>query len=245
MRANTIPVVIIVQILLFAGGVFSYARPQPDFTLWGTVYVNGTALTREDTGYTVTLEVKGQGLVRYTMGENPAYGDHYVLKVPMDDEPAMKNKGQAGDVASIYVNGNAATESPLALGAYGETVEMDVHAAFKVFEPEADVFPTSLDFGEAMVGSVSSLTVEVANTGTVDLSIESIGLGEGSSADFSVSAQISGITLMPGADYAFDVSYEPLDEGQDGGIVLIRVGGVKMPLITVPLSGRGVTENAP
>ena len=239
MRVNKIPVVIIIQILLFAGGTFTYARPQPDFTLWGTAYVNGAALTHEDIGYNITLEVQGKELVRYRMGETPAYGDYYVLKIPMDDDPAVAGKGQPGDDAFIYINGNAVNESPLTLGKFGETVEKDIHASFIVFEPESHVYPAALDFGEVLTGSLSSLRLTISNTGTADLNVKNIGLIEGSSADFSIISGLSDMILIRGAEVTVEVVYSPSDEGADGGIVEIHVNDKTKPVIAVPLSGKG------
>jgi hypothetical protein len=118
-----------VLLLLFcAGSISAFARPQPDFTFYGTAYVNGTPLTQTDTGYTITLEADGIELVRYRMGDDPGYGDNYVLIVPMDDDPAVTTKGQEGDTAYVYINGVEVDESPLTLGDYGKTLPQDINA---------------------------------------------------------------------------------------------------------------------
>ncbi|RLG90101.1 hypothetical protein DRO34_06205, partial [Candidatus Bathyarchaeota archaeon] len=173
-------VFILINVLLLAGSTSVLAKPQPDFTFWGTAYVNGVPLTQTDTDYTITLEVDGIELVRYTMGDIPTYGDFYVLAVPMDDDPAVTNKGQAGDTAYIYINGNPVDENPLTLGSYGGTQQLNIHVT--IGEPEIDVTPMSLDYGDVFIGSSSSLSVTIANTGTADLEVTSIELGVGSSS---------------------------------------------------------------
>ncbi|RLC77666.1 MAG: hypothetical protein DRI61_11120, partial [Chloroflexi bacterium] len=150
-------VFILINVLLLAGSTSVLAKPQPDFTFWGTAYVNGVPLTQTDTDYTITLEVDGIELVRYTMGDIPTYGDFYVLAVPMDDDPAVTNKGQAGDTAYIYINGNPVDENPLTLGSYGGTQQLNIHVT--IGEPEIDVTPMSLDYGDVFIGSSSSLSV--------------------------------------------------------------------------------------
>jgi hypothetical protein len=130
-RALGMYIGVLLLIIIATGGTAAFAIPQPDFTFWGTVYVNGAALTRDDTDLTITLEVEGQELVRYTMGDNPTHMDYYVLIVPMDDNSAVTDKGQKGDIASIYINSVEVTESPITLDEYGKTVEQDLHASIQ------------------------------------------------------------------------------------------------------------------
>ena len=80
-----------------------FAEARPDVTFYGTVYVNDQAMTATNTDCTVTVAVDGVELARYTLGSETRYGNHYVLKVPMDDNPKRPKKAQAGDIAHVYV----------------------------------------------------------------------------------------------------------------------------------------------
>jgi hypothetical protein len=93
-------------VLLVSGGALA-KLPEPDNVVYGVI--------RADT-VTVSLQVRGQSIASYTKGENPAAGDFYVLRVPMDAlEPAEPGTARPGEPAKLFVNGQ-----PVALVALGE-----------------------------------------------------------------------------------------------------------------------------
>ncbi len=92
-----------------------HAAPDFPVTYYGTCYVDGTALTASDTGYTFTVEVDGELLVSYTMGTD---GNFYVLKIPMVTINDNETFGaHPEDIARIFVNGIEVDESPQVLPA--------------------------------------------------------------------------------------------------------------------------------
>ena len=224
MRYKNIRRIALFSFLLFVTGTVPLiARPQPDFTLWGTAYVNGVPLTRKHSEYTISIEVNGRELARYTMGSVPAFGDYYVLKIPMDDDPALTSKGKTGDTARIFINGSEIDEPSFFLGNYGETVQQDIHVNLLVYKPEIDVTPQALDYGEVLVGSYSSLSIQITNTGNADLDIARIGLRENSSVDFLITYGPARTVLIPGDSITLEVSYYPLEEGEDRGTLEIGI----------------------
>ena len=111
--------------------------PDRDYTIWGTAYVDGVALTRSDTGYAVSLQVDGAELDSYIMGGKPINEDWYVLKIPMSIGE-LPGYAQPGDTAYIYTNGVLVAEAylepahqsmalPITIGNPGETVRMAVY----------------------------------------------------------------------------------------------------------------------
>ena len=98
------------------------AVPLPDYTLYGSVTVNGNKLTKEDSNI-ISLSVDGKELVKFQMGDVNA--DAYVLKIPMNSE---KTEGYArtGDLARIYVDGVEVDQSPVTIGDFGTTVKLDL-----------------------------------------------------------------------------------------------------------------------
>jgi hypothetical protein len=230
----------VLSLLFVAVSVSVIARPQPDYTLWGTAYVNGVPLTQKHTGYVIRVEVDGTELVRYTMGSVQSYGDHYVLKVPMDDDPSCTQKGHAGDIAHIFINDSAVDDLPAVLGGYGKTVQRDLHATILVHETGLDVSPAALDFGEVFIGSFSSLSLRISNTGSADLCITSIELGEGCSGDFLITSLPAYMTLKPGDAVCVELSYYPLEEGGDRGTLEIVTDDEEISGIKVPISGAGI-----
>ena len=210
-------------LLFLTGTVSLIAKPQPDFTLWGTAFVNGVPLTQKHSEYTISVEVDGIELIRYPMGSVPAFGDYYVLKIPMDDDPVITSKGQPGDTARIFINGSEIDEPSFFLGNYGETVQQDIHAHLLVYKPDIDVTPAFLDYGEVLVGFYSSLLIRITNTGNADLDITRIGLREDSSTDFLITYGPTRAILIPGDSITLEVSYSPLEEGEDKGILEIGI----------------------
>ncbi|RLG90100.1 hypothetical protein DRO34_06200 [Candidatus Bathyarchaeota archaeon] len=120
------------SIILCFGLVFlcsdqvAFAMPQMDFTLYGRATVRGKALRSSDTNHIITLEVNGVELVRYIMGSSASYGDYYVLKVPMDSDPRVRDKAYRGDIAKVFINGRPISENPVTIGSPGETVLLDI-----------------------------------------------------------------------------------------------------------------------
>jgi hypothetical protein len=226
-------------LLFVAVSVSVVARPQPDYTLWGKAYVNGVPLTQKHTGYIIRLEVDGTELVRYAMGSIPSYGDHYVLKIPMNDDPSCAHKGHAGDSAHIFINETAVDETPVVLGGYGKTVQKDLHATFPVHESGIDVSPAELDFGEVFIGSFSSLSLLISNTGSADLRITSIELGEDSSKNFLITSFPAYMTLVPGDSACVELSYYPLEEREDKGTLEIVIEDEEISGIKVTIFGSG------
>jgi len=98
------------------------AVPIPDYTLYGKVTVDGTILTKDDSNI-ISLTVDGKELTSFTMGEVDA--DAYVLRVPMNSEE-IEGFAQVGDTARIYIDGKEADQSPVTIGDFGTTVNLDL-----------------------------------------------------------------------------------------------------------------------
>ena len=76
--------------------------PEPDSILYGIALLEGVPLTAADTHVTVELRINGDLVASYRMGDEPATGDHYVLRVPMDAlEPRTAGTARHGDTAII------------------------------------------------------------------------------------------------------------------------------------------------
>lgn len=136
-------VIALLTIMFGVGGPGAWGKepsgiPDRDFTLWGTAYVDGVALTRDEAGYTISLQVDSVELAFYVMGSRTANADWYVLRVPMS---AGERSGyaQPGDIAQIYINGvpivaayleptHQPVTIPITVGDAAETVRMDVYA---------------------------------------------------------------------------------------------------------------------
>ena len=78
---------------------------EPDHVLYGNATWYGADLPA---GANVTLVVAGQAdpIASYQMGSDPALGEMYALRIPMDSlEPRTAGTARPGEQATIYING--------------------------------------------------------------------------------------------------------------------------------------------
>ena len=103
--------IILMSLILLCdlSGHMAWSSPAQDYTLLGLVTVNGVTLTTADPDfgdYSIFLQVEelpGETLVTYVMGSTGAFGDYYVLKVPMSTPPRDAGRALTGDTAHIGV----------------------------------------------------------------------------------------------------------------------------------------------
>ena len=127
--------------------------------------------------------------------------------------------------------------------------------------PCVQVTPLDIDFGAVLIDTAAEATVEVSNCGNADITVSSLALVEGTSADLTLAATLDGLDdaclgdrrrpcrgearIQPNATRTFTVRYAPEDDGADGGRVLLEtdVGGDEA--IEVDLFGRATDVAAP
>lgn len=108
--------VLVVSMMVFLASFLISGRvsgkiPEPDNIIYG---LTGTDVVN------IVLEVNGQPIASYTMGDNVDAGDYYVLRVPMDGmEPREPGTAKEGDEGLIYVNGETEPVASLILGERG------------------------------------------------------------------------------------------------------------------------------
>ncbi len=122
-----------------------------------------------------------------------------------------------------------------------------VHLYGTGIEPDIDVSPVSIDYGDLPVGATSApVPVTIANIGTYDLIIGSITIVGTDPLDFIIASDnASGHTLGPGESANISVRFSPQDVGA-------RVAGVQIPssdpdesAVFVLLNGTGTTPPEP
>ena len=86
------------------------------------------------------------------------------------------------------------------------------------------------------MGSSSTLTVTVGNTGTAQLVVSGVELGEGTSTDFSLPSPSPVIMFPRGESLLVDVAYRPSDALSDSGILRITSDDFDEPEVTVSLT---------
>lgn len=97
--------------------------------------------------------------------------------------------------------------------------------------------PTSLSFGSVVVGSNSSLSDKLTNSGATSITISQIAT---TGTGFSVSGITSPMTLSAGQSATLSVKFAPTATGSASGSVTVT-SNASNPTLTIPLSGTGQT----
>jgi Abnormal spindle-like microcephaly-assoc'd, ASPM-SPD-2-Hydin len=164
-----------------------------------------------------------------------------------DYSSAAVDPSSTGDVwlTGEYAAVSSLTEtSGCAWGTY--TAELNVGTSTAA--PVASVSPTSISFGNQVVGTKSSLhTVTVTNTGNASLVIPASGVSVTDPTDFKVSSDTcattsAGSTLAPGVSCTFVVAFAPASVASFSATVDILDNAAGSPQ-TVALTGRGVKRH--
>lgn len=100
--------------------------------------------------------------------------------------------------------------------------------------------PSSLSFGNVIVGSNQSLSETLTNTGASSVTISQAGI---SGVGFSLSGLATPTTLTPGQSTTFTVAFTSASAGSVTGNVTIT-SSASNPSLTIPLSATAVTPGA-
>jgi hypothetical protein len=100
------------------------------------------------------------------------------------------------------------------------------------------VSPTTINFGDVLVGHSGSLSLKVSNTGNSALTTTR---GTISGSGFSMIGGLSGLTLQPGQSDSVTVVFEPAVAGSASGAISIVAG---VTTISVALSGSGTAATS-
>jgi len=98
--------------------------------------------------------------------------------------------------------------------------------------------PSSLSFGKVTVGSKLALSETLTNTGGSSVTISQASI---TGTGFSLEGIATPLTLPSGQSTTFTVTFTPLSAADSGGNVTIT-STASNPILTVPISGTGVTQ---
>jgi len=108
--------------------------------------------------------------------------------------------------------------------------------------PAIAVEPASLDFGNVTVGQTRDLTVTVRNTGSANLTVNSIA---SSNARFSATLPAPPFTVTAGASQTVTIRFSPTAAGPQSGTVTFNSNDPATPARAVSVIGSGATAQAP
>ncbi len=105
-------------------------------------------------------------------------------------------------------------------------------------EPFIEVEPLALDFWEASLGETVELSFVVRSVGTAPLTVQEITLGSG--VDFALLDTADLLSLKPGEEADFRVSFSPTAAGELGDLATVYSNDADQPAVDVTLSGTGL-----
>lgn len=218
-----------------------------------TVSLSGTG-----TAATVTLSASTSSL---------SFSGIYVGNSSAQNVTMTNNGNTSATISKVSVNAKDFTASgitsPLTLGA-GQTATMTVTFTPSASEnvtgnitvstsqgasavvavtgngvqPALTITPSSASFGDVTVGSPSSQTIQLTNSGTGTLSITQVNV---TGSGFSTSSLTLPISLTAGQSTTFNVQFSPAAAGAVTGSVSVVSNAVGSPA-SIPLSGTGIAQ---
>jgi len=98
--------------------------------------------------------------------------------------------------------------------------------------------PSSVNFGNVIVGNSQTVPLTITNTGGVNVTISSASV---SGSGFSYSGPNLPVTLTAGQSTTFNAIFTPTAAGASSGALTIN-SNAQNPMLTVPLTGTGVAQ---
>ncbi len=137
------------------------------------------------------------------------------------------------DLGCLEIASNDPDENPVTLNleGTGQTPSLP--------QPDINLSPAALDFGDVSTGTLSSLQTLVQNLGDADLTVSIVNWCAGTSTEYSWNG--GNFIVAPGASQAVTVNYTPMDDGLDQGCLDFSSDDPDESLVSLGLSGSGVT----
>ena len=146
------------------------------------------------------------------------------------------NAGASCTVAVTFKPSTAATlRGTLSVATSATPLPLTVALSGVGTQPLLSVAPTSLAFGNTLLGSSSTLSLTLRNAGNDAVD----GLNLSATQDFNVTSTCGITTLNAGSSCSISVTYHPTATGNTSGTLTIRSTDPASPL-AVPLTGAGI-----
>jgi hypothetical protein len=143
-------------------------------------------------------------------------------------------------VTTLVTTPATATSQVLTAGTYGRGIWQIATATAGSTLTTATVSPTSLAFGSRTVGTASAVQiVTLKATGTVSLTVSSVGMTGNAAADYSETDNCAGTVLAKNVTCQLKVSFTPTQTGSRSGTLAINAN-VSGGQLLVPLTGTGL-----
>jgi hypothetical protein len=198
----------------------------------GSSQENVTVSTGADFGVKITnVEITGPNASAFNLQGNPCegftLGTNNSCQIYIQFQPTTAGPQQA----QLEID-NDGTASPLFVSLSGTGLN----------GPALDVSPTQATFGNVLVGSSTSQTFTLTDSGDAPLALQELFIAAGSPQVFPMVDGCSGRQLAAGASCQVTVGFIPIAAGvKDAALFVISNQG---PVSIIGLSGTGVTPNS-
>ncbi len=109
-----------------------------------------------------------------------------------------------------------------------------------VIEPDIELAQSAYDLGDVEIGQSATEVVWIANKGNANLTIESVGWADGSSADFAITPFQLPLTVEPNSMAGVQVVFSPSVEGAASAVMQILSSDPNESLVEVYFAGAGI-----
>jgi predicted phage tail protein len=106
--------------------------------------------------------------------------------------------------------------------------------------PQLTADSSNLSFGNVVVGSSSTASITLTNSGGAPATISSAGI---SAQSFSISSALAGAVIAPGQAVTLGVTFTPATASAFSGTITIASNAPNSP-ISIPVSGTGIASTA-
>ena len=166
------------------------------------------------------------------------YGREFSVNgVPV--EPGTSEVFLQGETLSgVYENGTAFAYN---VDCFWEgNFYLTVKLGWIIATPQIEVNTDAVDFGEVEIGTEQTARVSVTNTGSANLSLQSIGILQDAEAGFSVTplAQLP-VTIEPDGVVEIELAFTPSGEGAAAATLQLGCDDPEYALVEVALTGTG------
>jgi hypothetical protein len=206
---------------------------EPGFHDFGQQLVGGASAHQ-------TFVVTNSGTASMTLGEVELGGED-PGEFELGEDTCSDATLEAGEECTVEVA--FAPTSPTGFSAAllipGEAPTASVGLEGLGVLPAISAFPSSVDFGSQQVGSGAGTAevINVVNSGSAPLEIDTIALAGDDSGDFAIEGDgCSGETLTPEGECMVEVAFAPTAAGERGAVLALPSN---VPTYTVPLKGTG------
>jgi hypothetical protein len=241
------PLIVAFLILVTAGYLLSTSTY---YNTWGTLYPASASRTNagcqlcHDAGQNV---LNGYGhAIQQQAGTSVAARIQAVAGLNSDSDPgsftnlqeinANTQPGWTVGTNTVYDIATGATSSMAAPTSIGT---LDPPAVPPPATPAIGVAPLALDFGAVTVANTQSRSTTISNTGSANLSVNSLTISGSSNFVLNSSTPATPFNVAAGANAVVQVNYTPSAAGNDSGQLTIASNDSNQASIVVSLSGSG------